>query len=196
MSKPTQVVVLCEDLRTFLLVRGYLTRMSVNARNIRANINKGGSGYDWVFREYPTEVNSYLKQRNKYYKWLIVAIDGDQKSIAERIGQLKKTLDSCGNEDLKNLDLTREAIAQLIPCRNVETWILALNSEEVNETTDYKNAPRRSADEWDTLRRTASNHLYNMSRPNAAPTDIIPSLKVGITTLIRVEQLRAAQQNG
>jgi len=53
------------------------------------------------------------------------------------------------------VDVTREQIARLVPKRNIETWILCLNGQAVDEDTDYK----RRRDDWTELIPEAAETL-------------------------------------
>jgi len=61
-------------------------------------------------------------------------IDADNHTVQERYNQLNQALaDAQYSAVLEN-----ERIARLIPKQNVETWILCLNGQPVNEETNYQ----------------------------------------------------------
>ncbi len=83
-----------------------------------------------------------------------------------------------------------EAIARLIPRRNIETWILALNSTAINETDDFKGTIKTD-EKWSELIPTVSQAFYTLTRPNAnIPEDLIELLRHGIGEMRRVELAR------
>ncbi len=83
-----------------------------------------------------------------------------------------------------------ETIARLVPRRNIETWILALNSTAVNETDDYKGSIRTD-EKWSELISTGAETFYTLTRPNAKiPEDLIESLRYGVGEMRRVELAR------
>jgi hypothetical protein len=85
--------------------------------------------------------------------------------------------------------LTIPGIARLVPKRNIETWILCLNNERVEETPDYK----RTRDDWTELIPTAASALYAWTRPNATvPPSCVESLQIGIEEL---QKIGLAEQN-
>jgi hypothetical protein len=75
-----------------------------------------------------------------------------------------------------------EQIARLVPKRNIETWILCLNGQEVNEETDYKEA----RDDWSELTPRAAEMLFQYTRPNAQAPSCIDFLQRGVTELKRL----------
>lgn len=80
-----------------------------------------------------------------------------------------------------------EMIARLVPRRNIETWILALNSTIVNEEDDYKYTIKTD-EKWSELIPTAAASFYTLTRPNAKmPEDLIESLRFGVVEMRRVE---------
>jgi hypothetical protein len=75
-----------------------------------------------------------------------------------------------------------EAIVHLIPKRHIETWILCLKGERVDEETDYRH---RGVDEHI---KTAASTLFNWSRPNTVPAEhCVESLGLAIPEVRRLE---------
>jgi hypothetical protein len=76
-----------------------------------------------------------------------------------------------------------ERIARLVPKRNIETWILCLNEQEVNEETDYK----RTRDDWNELIPQAAETLFQWTRSRAEPPNhCVDSLRSGVSELKRL----------
>jgi hypothetical protein len=74
----------------------------------------------------------------------------------------------------------------LVPRRNIETWILALNSTAVNETDDYKSTIK-SNEKWHELIPSAAETFFTLTRPNAnPPASLIDSLHHGIDEMRRL----------
>jgi hypothetical protein len=66
------------------------------------------------------------------------------------------------------VDVTREQIAQLVPKPNIETWILCLNGQAVDEDTDYK----RRRDDWtELIHEAAETHLSGLTKKLNCRTD-------------------------
>lgn len=79
-----------------------------------------------------------------------------------------------------------ESIALLIPKRNVETWILCLTGDDVDEQTDYKG--RTGLDQ---RIKAASQFLWEWTRPNfVLPPTCVDSLREAIPELARIPEGR------
>jgi hypothetical protein len=189
MSKPTEVIVLCEDNRTFSFARSFLKKCRIDCL-IRPLISLSGkaSAFDWVVQQYPVQANAYRLAKARKHTWLIVFVDADTRPIEHRLGQLKMGLERAHEPRTREMCVEDESIARLIPRRNIETWILALNNVSVNETDDLKNT--RSRDVWQALIPMASVTFYELTRLNAKwPESLIASLRHGIGEMRRVFQL-------
>jgi hypothetical protein len=192
MSKPTEVTVLCEDNLTYRFVRSYLIKCRVDGRNIRAKISRNVSGFTWVINQYPVYVNAYrLAKARVPNTWLIVVVDADKGTRDQRLMQLQQKLEEAEETRLREMRIEEERIARLIPRRNIETWLLALNNVSVDETKDYKKevAEFRHYD-WSGSIPTASKTFFDLSRPNVEkPENLIESLCHAIDEMRRVFQL-------
>ena len=94
--------------------------------------------------------------------------------------QLGQALTKCGVQPVHH----NEQIACLVPRRNIETWILCLCEQAVDEGTDYK----RIRDDGNELIPEASNTLFQWSRTNShLPGHCIDSIRRGIAELRRLE---------
>ncbi len=166
MSKPTAVILLCEDNLTSILLRSYLERRGIY-HGLRVNVSPKGRGAaeNWIIQHYPEQVNAYIKQKARTYTWLIVCIDADTGTVPGHIEQLNASLRQSGNQRLRDINFENEAIARLVPRRNVETWILVLTGTSVNEVDDYSHSKDKEA--WRELAHPASHQLHGWTRPNA-----------------------------
>jgi len=134
-----------------------------------------GSAEQWVRERFAVEVEA-CRSRHAETR-LVVLIDADTRTVQERIAQLDTALREAGAPPIP---VDTEQIARLVPKRNIETWILCLNEEVVNEDTDYK----RTRENWTELIRTAVGTLHVWSRPRAAvPPFCVESLQIGILEL-------------
>ena len=85
---------------------------------------------------------------------------------------------------MKPVDPRSEQIARLIPKRNIETWILCLNEQVVDEQIDYK----QSGNAWSKLIPSAAEKLHRWIRSSAKPPDrCVDSLRHGIEELRRLK---------
>jgi hypothetical protein len=184
MSNPAQVIILAEDARQSRLTRAWIrARVPAFPRN---NIRESemawgkGSGSQQVLRQYEVEVKAYLSRHAR--KWLIVVIDADNLSVQERLDQLTRELRKSEHDNVRNFRPDAEQVARLVPKWSVETWILSLNGENVDENTRYKNANR----DWGELIRPAALTLSEWTARTSFPADCIPSLTGGIGQLRRL----------
>ena len=181
MPKPSLVVILVEDERHEMLVRRYLRRLQMEAHQMTflRSPSGAGSAEQWVRTRFAKEVRAYRSRHARAASALIVMIDADAHSVDERIDQLDQSL----TEDGAPVVRARERVVRLIPKRNVETWILCLNGESVDEETDYK----RARTDWNELIPPASATLFRWTRPNAKlAIGCTDSLRRGVDELTRL----------
>jgi hypothetical protein len=139
-------IVLGEDHAHVNFVRRWLLSEGISARQIRqkavAADATGDGGEKYVRQQFPTEVQSYRARANHQRIALIVVIDADLDTVAQRQRQLDETLDESPRQPA-------ERIAVVVPRRNIETWLTVLldPSTAVDEGTDFKHRFRgRSAE--------------------------------------------------
>src|SRR5271156_1975056 len=131
MSKPSAIIVLCEDYAQSSFILGFLKRCGLT-RGIRLILSPGGiNAEQWVRQQYPIQVDAYRRENARKDTRLVVLIDADTGTVRRRIQQLDESLRIAEDRRLREINVTGELIARLIPRRNIETWILALNSTEV-----------------------------------------------------------------
>jgi hypothetical protein len=178
-SKPSQVIVLVEDDHQEMLVYRYLKKRGLRTR-IESSPSGKGSAESWVRKSFAKEVSAYRVRQAKASTALIIVIDADTHTVQDRLDQLDQALRDAGKQPI---DAGTEQIARLVPKRNVETWILCLTGQEVDEETDYKNATHG----WNKLIPQAAEALLQWSRPNAdLPDRCIDSLHSGVRELNRL----------
>jgi hypothetical protein len=180
LSRPSQIVVLVEDQRQQRFVRRYLARKGIAGSAIRqVALPAGkGAGEQYVRERYADEVKAFRQRNTKAVTWLVVALDADVLEVAARSTQLANELTDRGFTNRSD----HEAIVHLIPKRNIETWILCLTGQVVDEETDYRHDAR-----IDGALPAASTELFAWCRPNAIPeAHCIPSLRTTIPELRRL----------
>jgi len=105
-------------------------------------------------------------------------VDADVGTVQDRLTQLDQALMNTGKAPVG----AAERIARLVPRRNVETWILCLNGDAVDEETDYKT---RNA--WSRLIAKAAETLSQWTPPRGEPSELcVDSLRMGIRELGRL----------
>ncbi|MBW3542209.1 MAG: hypothetical protein KY476_18215 [Planctomycetes bacterium] len=179
-------VILCEDVQHQVLFRWYLRLSGFNVGPRKLRIERApkgfGSAEQFVRERYPTEVQTY-RARNPAYWALVVAIDADKWSIADRVRQLSEALQDAGEE----ARTANERIALLIPRRNVETWIhYLLGHGAVDEISDYRKFYRdRPKNEHC---RPAAERLMDLKKSETElPEDCPESLRAGLEELKRLD---------
>lgn len=177
MSKPSQVILLVEDDHHKQLVNRYLRKRGLEQHEIRIEKSSSGDASAWVRKRFVKEVSAYRSRQAQTA--LIVVIDADTGTVQERWKQLDQSLKDAG---ISPIDFGKEHIARLVPKRNIETWILCLNQQIVDEKTDYK-----KRNDWGALIPPAAETLCQWTQTNTEPADLwIESLRHGITELKRL----------
>ncbi len=165
------IILLVEDINQENLLRRYLQQLGHHNRNMRPlRLPHGhGSGEQFVRESYAAEVRAIRAQLTRTRACLIVMIDADAGSIDDRRQQFERAL-----RDADELPRSpTEPILNLIPKRNVETWILCLNLASVDEVNDYRHDTRVNAQSI----KKAAVTLYSWTRPNSVlPNICAPSL--------------------
>ncbi len=177
MSKPSLVIVLVEDEHHEMLIRRYLTRLELDPHKIRLRRSPAGKGSAeaWVRDAFVQEVEIYRNRRARADTQLMVMVDADNHTVQFRLNQLDDALRNAQKEPVGQDD----QIARLVPRRNIETWILCLNDEVVDEETDYSQEHR----DWKTLIISGSETMFNWTRQIQPPDSCIDSLRRGVEGL-------------
>ena len=166
------IILLVEDLDHENLLRRYLRKLGHDNRQMRSVRTPSGcgSGEQFVRQSYASEVRSIRSQMARTKACLLAIIDADVGSTDDRRRQLERALQDADEPPRSST----EPILNLVPKRNVETWILCLNSIPVNEADDYHNDPRVNAASV----RQAATTLYEWTRPNfSLPASCVTSLR-------------------
>jgi hypothetical protein len=167
----SKIFILAEDARQQRFVRRYLhgagfERHVIDPEPLPNGI--GGAGEHWVRRHYAAVLMKYRRRATKARTALIVVIDADTEDLSFRSRQLE--------DSLRQTDAAPrskgESILHLIPKRNIETWILHLNGEGVDETKDHRH---RDVDDLIPI-AAAKFHAWSAQ----VPTHCLPSLLAAI----------------
>jgi hypothetical protein len=148
--------------------------------------NGKGSGAQWVVNHYEAQILAHLIRRARLpnernsEKWLIVVIDADNDTVQDRLNEFRRRISESKDERVRRCRAENENVAQLVPKWSVETWILNLNGEIVDEDVRYK--PQSRA--WDDLTKSAASELNSWVRSGEdPPVRCAPSLRHGIAEL-------------
>ena len=136
--------VLCEGLQDACFARRLLSRMGVSKHEIHVESNPrgAGSGEQFVREHYPEELTAQRERQARRRAILVVITDADTRTVAVTRQQLAEQL------ALRDLPARSDvdAVAVLIPRRNIETWLHALEGTTVDETTAYPKRRGRESD--------------------------------------------------
>jgi hypothetical protein len=175
-----EFVIVAEDLRQVNFVRRSLKGIESN-RQVRVvrSPTGSGSGEQFVRQQYSEEVERYRSRSTRRKAALIVVIDADKNTVTYREQQLENELKSCGQAKRKK----SEKIALLIPKRHIESWILCLTGDVIEETTDYK-----STKDVDGKVKPAAEAFHDWSRDGySVPDRCVSSLQSGLKEIRRVD---------
>jgi len=128
-------VLVVEDTQQESLLRQALYTRGWTRHDMRVikNPSGQGSGKAFVLSQFPLELREL--RRGLRSSAILAMVDADQQTTAEVLAALKESVAESGQGPVA----TSEPVAQLVPRRNVETWIWYLQGHLVTETDDYKN---------------------------------------------------------
>jgi hypothetical protein len=182
MSNPSLVIVIVEDEHHKMLIYRYLIESGLKEHAIRIQQSPSGRGSaeSWVLKRFVAETSGYRSRQARALTALIVMIDADTRTVQDRLSRLDQALTDSGQQAVAHT----ERMARLIPRRNVETWILCLNAQAVDEETDYKG----TRNNWSELIPTASETLCQWARSQGEPPNhFVRSLRIGVRELQRLK---------
>lgn len=138
-----EIIVVLEDRRHQRFVRKVLSGLGFTHRNFRIRMAPPGKGdaVSAVQKKYASDVGLYRKRQKKVRpnSAVLAVIDEDGKTSEIRLRQMDDALRS-ENLDPRNVD---ESIAIWVPKRHIETWLLHLCGQEVNEEEKTKDKHRQ-----------------------------------------------------
>jgi hypothetical protein len=131
MSRNVNIVILCEDRQHEAFARRFLAQAGSSFRIQRVEVSpKGrGSGEHFVRARFAKELAYYRERKHRVGQALIVVIDADGRTVAERVEQVENTAAEAGQEP-RSAD---ERVAVFVPARNIETWIAYLGGQSIDE---------------------------------------------------------------
>jgi len=165
-KRKVSLVICCEDKQQECFARRFLKGVSWDYRQLffRMSPDSKGSGEQWVREKFAKELNIY---HTKQWTYAIIAIiDGDTKGVEGRITQFNNIC----REKRVPVRSNNDAVAIIVPTRNIETWIHYLNGETVDEKTVYPKL------EFESECQPAVENLVTMCKGNGLSQDAPPSL--------------------
>lgn len=136
-TQVTRVILLCEDKQQEVFISRVLEELGLGVKNrFRTVSQKGQGGFTHVLQNIEAELKAYMQNKNHQSSALIVMIDADNKTYDERFKELENNAETAKYQLI--LNDKQEAIAVLIPRRNIETWIhYLLDGNNVDEAIKY-----------------------------------------------------------
>ncbi|MGB3508159.1 MAG: hypothetical protein WBA93_02755 [Microcoleaceae cyanobacterium] len=186
----TKVTILCEDIdqerfiREYLKCRGFLDRDIIpfpNTKGLKVKNNNAS-----ILADYPKILTSYRSRKNSQDIAVVVMIDADDKTVAERIRSFNIAVNKEEGERNKNMRLPNEKIAIFVPAINIETWFSYINGKNVNEEDDYKNKTLNTADRI-TLAKASAEKLASDFCPQGLDKNAPSSLHHACNELQRLQ---------
>lgn len=178
MSVGVDAVILCEDLQSRVFVYRALLRRGYNKRRIRlVPVPDGqGAGEQHVVLSYAEEVRVHRSRAARMKAALLVHIDADTLPIERRHARLAEALKQAGEAERRD----DEAIAILVPKRNIETWIhFFLKGVAVDESIAYPKLAEES-EAW------PAAEAFDQASKTAAPANAPPSLVAALAEMGRI----------
>ena len=136
-TKRRRMRILCEDRRTERFLRRLCERFGVQVLDVKIAPSGKGAASAWVRQHYADEVRRHRARNYQASLALLVAIDGDNVGVAERVRELAEALAAA--KEAPRVD--SEAIAVFVPTWSVETWLAALVGRPVDELSPQKDNP-------------------------------------------------------
>ncbi len=136
-SERIRFTILCEGRRDYYFTKAVIqTKMGKNRTEFfrSQTVSGRGSGEQQVRRRFVMELEARRKRPRLENHWLVVVTDGDGLSVEQRKATLYKEVTQ------KGLDppLPNERVAIFVPCRNIESWVQWVETDEVDETQNFK----------------------------------------------------------
>jgi len=171
MSKPVRVTVLCEDKQHWVFGYRFLRQVGYSEREISPIYSQFEGGKVFV----SARINDWVSTVRQHNKCLLVIIDADDVSVADR----RKSL----TDKLVNSISQMEPIAILVPKYEIETWVHYLDGEQgINENDKYSKFKGKEKLTIPAAKRFAKI----VTGGEQAPEDCLPSLVAGIAEAKRV----------
>lgn len=187
MSNGAQFIVLAEDAQAAAFVRLALLRRGANPRRIRVLPHAStGAGDAYVLKRYADEVRAARSRNARTSTGLLVHVDADTLSVDQRHEQLAERLKGAHLPPRTN----DEPVVELVPRRNIETWLHALDdalAPELARPLDERVSYPKSLEYLRGCAKAAeafASHAKANTRPSSAAE--VPSLTDGIREFQRL----------
>jgi hypothetical protein len=128
-SRPVQLVLLCEDQQHEVFLRRFFKEMGWELRELRVEKAPGGRGSaeQFVRRRFPVELTAHRSRGGSHV--LVTMIDGDRHGDDGR----RRQLDAACREAETAVRGRSERVVLAVPTRTSESWFAYLDGETVDE---------------------------------------------------------------
>jgi len=178
-----RIVFLCEDNEHKQFAYRAFLKLGFHRRELYVTASPVGRGAaeQWVREQYPIEVKSQRRRSSSQHAGLLVVLDADRCTVAERANQLADQLARSGQSQRA----ASERIVHWIPRRHIETWIASLRGRDVDEESDCKSLVKS-----DDIRPSAESFVRIYRDANSRPADALPSLSLALeeTDRLRIKK--------
>ncbi|NQU24213.1 MAG: hypothetical protein HQ567_23270 [Candidatus Nealsonbacteria bacterium] len=179
-SKGVRVTVLVEDRALERLAREVLYRLGFARREVYVEgypVGRG-SAKQWVEKQYPGKVRTYRSKASFQQIAMLVGTDADEQTVKHHF--------DCLDSALKDAKLTQcgddERIVIWVPKWNVETWMLHLCGEDVDEMENYKNKLKNPD-----FAAIAKCFVDRFHTSGSGSSGLLPSLQVALKETARLD---------
>jgi len=147
--RATNIILLCEDKQHERFVRAFLRKWcKIDRRRIRLIPipNGRGDAKKWICNQLPNELKAYRAKANHLNNLLIVVTDVDNITVQQRADTLNQACMDAGVESRRE----NERVVFIMPKWAIETWILTLNGQDVNEDKQIETRHKQVAQKLNT----------------------------------------------
>ena len=173
--RASNIILLCEDKQHERFARAFLTKWCSAdlRRRIRLVPIPGGRGdaKQWICDQFPSEVKAYRAKANHLNTMLIVITDVDNRTLQQRVTSLDQSCRDCGVE-VRRQD---ERIVFITPKWAIETWIMALNGQVLDENERIGAQKKKIAEPLNTA---MAENLADQCKQGRTEVAFPPSLEI------------------
>jgi hypothetical protein len=185
-SRASQIAVLCEDRLHEVFVKRFLGYCGYRKPDILVlpyPRTGRGAGEGFVRHEYPHELRTYRKRSAKATTALIVVIDADTGSVADRHADLQRACQEAAVQWRQQ----EELVVHAIPRRAINTWLAYLDGVQVDEAVDYKKKEQYRFDRCEAEASRLIKRLHEMCIAGELPAQAPPSLRLACVEFGRIK---------
>jgi hypothetical protein len=179
-----QLILICENGEHERFARCAFLKLGFHRRELRFSLSPAGRGAaeQWVRKQYADEVRAYRRKVGHLQVGLVVLIDADRETVAQRERRLADELRHSRQQERQ----ARERIVHWTPRRHIETWVAFLRDHTVDEEMDCK-----SLVSTDDIRPAAESFVQMYREPGRRPTGPLGSLALAWGETDRLENKRS-----